>query len=595
MFVIATAGHVDHGKSALVRALTGTEPDRWDEERRRGLTIDLGFAWMTLPSGAEVSFVDVPGHERFLGNMLAGLGPIPIVCFVVAADEGWQEQSSDHRDAVAALGIDTGIIVVTRADLAPDRVPEVLAQTRSELSRTGLAGAPAVSASAVSGQGLGDVRTALDAVLKQVPTPQPDAEVRLWVDRAFSARGVGTVVTGTLPAGTLRRGDELTLIGQEKSAPVVIRGLQSHRRSVEQIGPVNRAAANLRGVAADQVARGDALVTPGAWLLTSEIDVRRRSGLAATDLGGELTVHLGTAAVRAHGRPFGGEHLRLHMARPLPLRIGDRMVLRGTGSRAVLAGAAVLDIDPPALTRRGAGRRHAASLADMSSAGDITREVTRRAAVKESTLRRMGLVVPAPLPAELRRAGRWLVSVSAFDQWCRQLQEAVRRHHAQNSLSAGLSEGAAADLLGLPTATLLAEISAEAGLVRADGVVRSPEPAAGLGSAEEAVAAVERQLAADPFQAPAADELTELGLGERELAAAQRQGRLLRLAGGVVVLPSAPAQAMRVLAGLEGPFTTSAARQALGTTRRTAIPLLEHLDAKGWTRRVDSAHRVVAR
>src|SRR5699024_10344858 len=154
-FVVATAGHVDHGKSTLVRALTGIEPDRWDEERRRGLTIDLGFAWTTLPSGRTVSFVDVPGHERFLGNMLAGVGPAPIVLFIVAADEGWQSQSADHRDAIAALGITQGLLVVTRADLAPDRVEEVLAEARTELAGTGLAEAPAVSVSALTGQGMG--------------------------------------------------------------------------------------------------------------------------------------------------------------------------------------------------------------------------------------------------------------------------------------------------------------------------------------------------------------------------------------------------------------------------------------------------------
>ena len=179
MHVVATAGHVDHGKSTLVRALTGMEPDRWAEERRRGLTIDLGFAWTTLPSGRDIAFVDVPGHERFLGNMLAGLGPAPVVCFVVAADEGWRAQSSDHRDAVAALGIEHGLIVVSRIDLAPDRFPVVLAQVRDELAGTGLRNAPAVAVSAATGQGLGELRRVLDDVLAALPPPVATGRVRI--------------------------------------------------------------------------------------------------------------------------------------------------------------------------------------------------------------------------------------------------------------------------------------------------------------------------------------------------------------------------------------------------------------------------------
>ncbi|MGO9354657.1 MAG: GTP-binding protein, partial [Mycobacterium sp.] len=171
-YVVATAGHVDHGKSTLIRALTGMEPDRWEEERRRGLTIDLGFAWTSLASGRQVAFVDVPGHHRFLGNTLAGLGPAPVVCFVVAADEGWQAQSSDHRDALAALGIRHGLIVITRADRAPENAAGVLEQAREELSETGLRDAPGVIVSAVDGSGLTELGATLDRVLSQLPTPE---------------------------------------------------------------------------------------------------------------------------------------------------------------------------------------------------------------------------------------------------------------------------------------------------------------------------------------------------------------------------------------------------------------------------------------
>lgn len=598
MQVVATAGHVDHGKSTLIRALTGIEPDRLAEERRRGLTIDLGFAWTALPSGQQVSFVDVPGHERFLGNMLAGLGPAPIVCFVVAADEGWQAQSSDHRDAVAALGIDQGLLVVTRADLAPERIPEVTAQARSELAGTGLAHAPALAVSAVTGQGMDALREQLDELVTAARRPDPEQRVRLWVDRAFTVSGAGTVITGTLAAGTLRREDRLALIGAHgggEGAEVQVRGLQSRGGQLDELGPVSRAAVNLRGVEAEQVGRGDALLTPGAWHLAAQIDVRRTSGAELADAPRELVAHVGTAAETARVRPFGADHARLTLERPLPLAVGDALVLRGSGSHAVRTGVRVLDVDPPAPARRGDGRRRQAVLEAMPEGGDLAGEVARRGAVSEQVLRRYGIAVPQELPAGVERHGDQLVDADALADWCEELTVLVARAQRADPLSAGLPRKAAADALSLPAPELLDTVVTAAGLVLEAGRVRDPAAAAGLGAAEAGVAQLERRLAESSFQAPEAEDLVALRLGPRELAAAAAQGRLLRLPEEVVLLPSAPALAMRELARLEQPFTASEARQALGATRRVAIPLLEHLDARGWTRRVDAGHREIVR
>ncbi|TLP71867.1 selenocysteine-specific translation elongation factor [Nesterenkonia sphaerica] len=595
MHVMATAGHVDHGKSTLVRALTGTEPDRWEQERQRGLTIDLGFAATTLPSGRVLSFVDVPGHERFLGNMLAGLGPAPMVCFVVAADQGWQAQSSDHRDAVAALGIRSGLIVITRTDRAPDRVPEVLEQARRELAGTGVEHAPAVAVSATEGTGLDQLRATLDAVVALAPRPAPQAPVRMWVDRSFSLRGAGTVVTGTLEAGTLHRDQRLHLLGPNIDQPVSVRGLQARHTSVETLTAVDRAAVNLRGAPPDQVARGDVLLTPAAWHLTSVIDVRHSTGETFDDAPQHLTVHLGTAAIPARCRQFDNLHARLTLTRPLPVRIGDRVLLQGSSTRPVRAGALVLDVDPPQLHRRGAGRRRAATLAGMTAAGDLAGEVRRRKAVKEEALLRMGLDVPAQLSGDVQRVSNWLVDSAHMKRWSAELSAAVEQHMQQDPLSAGLSEGAAADRLGLPDRVLLPPLTRQAGLQHSAGRITSPGAQRSLGPAESSVADLEGELASAPFQAPEAQRLAELGLSDRELAAAEQQDRLLRLSSGVVLLPSAPARAMRVLSQLDQPFTLSAARQALGTSRRVAVPLLEHLDARGWTRRVDAALREVVR
>ena len=571
------------------------EPDRWEEERRRGLTIDLGFAWTTLPSGREVAFVDVPGHQRFLGNTLAGLGPAPVICFVVAADEGWQAQSSDHRDAIVALGIHHGLVAITRADRAAERAEKVLAQARAELAQTGLHDAPGVIVSAVDGTGLTELRATFDRVLARLPAPETTARLRLWVDRSFTITGAGTVVTGTLAAGTLARGDRLDLFSAGQVRSVVIRGLQSRGTPYPTLGPVARVALNLRGVSREAIHRGDALVTPDAWPNTHMLDVRRTTGDPWTEAPAQLIVHVGTAAVPARLRPFDDDHSRLTLERRLPLVLGDRLVLRDPGSRRALGGALVLDADPPVLRRRGDSARRAAALGGIDSGGDVAAEVARRGAVRESHLRRLGLVPDGDPPAGVRVLDGWWVHDATHDAWQQRLRAAVEELRARDPLADGLSRGAARDLLALPDETLLDAVARDAGLEQMGGHIRVAGVRDDLGRAGAAIFELETRLRAEPFHAPEADDLSALQLGARELAAAERAGRVLRLRGSVVLLPTAPALAMRTLAQLEQPFTTSQARQALGTTRRVAIPLLEHLDARGWTRRLDAGHREVVR
>lgn len=596
MFVVATAGHVDHGKSTLVRALTGMEPDRWAEERRRGLTIDLGFAWTTLPSGREVAFVDVPGHERFLGNMLAGVGPAPAVCFVVAADEGWQAQSSDHRDAIAALGISRGIVVLTRSDRAPGGAPGVLARVRSELAGTGLRDAPAITVSAVDGTGLDELRSALDTLVGSLPAPQPNARVRLWIDRSFTINGAGTVVTGTLTAGTLAQGENLMIAGADGTTPVSVRGLHSCNRAVGSVGPTSRVAVNIRsGVSADGIHRGDVLLAGDSWPLVNAVDVRRTMGSSFTDAPQQLMVHIGTAAVPGRLRPFDGDHARLTLDRRIPLELGDRLVLRAGGSRSVLAGAQILDIEPPALSRRGDSGRRATALAAMSAGGDPLTEVARRGAVQVNELRRMGVTGLGQVPGGVKAFGEWWVHEPALEVWTLRLRTAVEQLRERDPLAAGLSLGAARDLIGPAGGALLDPILQAAGLEHSTGYINLPGERRDLGAAEKGIGELESRLKDHPFAAPEAGDLDILGLGSRELAAAERSGRVLRLGDGIVLLPRAPALAMRELSALPQPFTTSEARQALGTTRRVVIPLLEYLDSRGWTRRLDAGRRTIKR
>lgn len=595
MYVVATAGHVDHGKSTLVRALTGIEPDRWDEEKRRGLTIDLGFAWTELPSGRHVAFVDVPGHERFLGNMLAGVGPAPVVCFVVAADEGWQAQSRDHRDAVAALGIEHGMIVVTKADRAPERVADVVARARAELAHTGLADAPAVAVSAREGTGLDEFRDTLDAVLSRVPAPDRDARIRLWIDRAFTISGAGTVITGTLTAGTLHTGDRLTLRGRAGEQDVTVRSIQSQNDSVARIGPTHRVAVNLRGTSKDAIHRGDVLMTPDAWPSTGVIEVRRERGAPFDELPAEIVVHAGTAGVGARIRPLDADHARLHLDQEMTLLPGDRLVLRSPGAQVTVGGARVLDVDPPALDRRGAATREAARLAGIADHGDPVAETVKYGAVSTERLRLLGFAADETPSGDVVVADGWWIHVPRLTEWATQLRAAVEAAHERDPLAPGLPRGAARTALGEPGGRLLDMLVARARLTERDGYITVPGRGGGLGAAEAAITALEKRLRADPFAAPEAYELQELRLGPRELAAAQRLGRVLRLPGDVVLLPTAPALAMRELARLPQPFTTSQARQAWRTTRRVAVPLLEHLDAKGWTRRENGSNRSIVR
>lgn len=591
MCVIATAGHVDHGKSTLVKALTGMEPDRWDEERRRGLTIDLGFVWTTLDTGDNIAFVDVPGHERFIGNMLAGVGPAPAVMFVVAADEGWQAQSTDHRDALNALGVDKGLVVLTRADRADAATRDAhMARVRTELAGTGLADAPIVVVSAHTGEGMDQLKDQLAQVVSSLDKPDSSAPVRLWIDRAFSVKGAGTVVTGTLTAGTIRVGDTLTLHSNGGAQTVEVRGLHSENQRHKQLGPTSRVAVNLRGVAAEDLSRGDTLTTPGSWQAVSEIDIRRVTGQDLDQLPQELTVHVGSATLQARLRSFDSDHARLRLAHDLPLSLGDRFVARYPGSRHVAAGLEVVDIAPPELTRRGDAARRAAELSNRAHDTDPRQVVERQGAVLIEDLRSQGLDA-AEMPKGIIAFRNWWIHAPQVTAWKSQLIDAVTTHANNNPLSPGLSHKAAIDVLGLPGDELLGIAVAAAKFESRDGLIVDPNRQADLGPAEKAVAQLEQRLAADPFDAPDANDLRDLGLGPKELAAAERAGRLLRINDAIVLLADAPAQAVRRLIDVQPPFTTSEARQALGTTRRVAIPVLEYLDAKGITRRLDGQLR----
>lgn len=585
MYVLATAGHVDHGKSTLVRALTGMEPDRYAEERRRGLTLDLGFAWMSLPSGERVAFVDVPGHERFVGTMLAGVGPVPAVLLAVAADGGWSAQTQEHVAVLDALGVAAGLVVVTRTDLA-DPGP-VLADVPEWLAGTSLADIPAVSCSAVTGAGLDELRDALGGLVAGLPDPDLDAPTRLWIDRVFTIRGAGTVVTGTLAASRIRAGQELVVA--RTGHRVVVRALQSMNEQRSTVGAVARVAVNLRGVAAGDIGRGDALLTPGRWALSSTVDALT---VPAVDrLPAEMTMHFGTAALAVRTRRLGDRGVRLSLASPVAVSYGDRVLLRDPGSRRVL-GADVLDPLPrPLARRRGASAGRGAELAAMAAGPDPDGELRRRGIESAAVFATLGLGRPSPQPLD-----GWLLDPTTREELSERLTTLATDHRRRHPLDAGLTASAAARSLGLPDPRLLGALLRPPWQLVAGRVASTEQRPDALPEEVEArVNELRERLQGNPFDAPTPTELGELGLTPAMLAAAVRAGLLIAVGDGVFLTREAPGIATSRLEKLEQPFTTGQARTALQTSRRVALALLQWLDAAGMTRRLPDDRRLLGR
>ncbi len=576
MHVVATAGHVDHGKSTLVRALTGMEPDRFAEERARGLTIDLGFAWTHLPSGREVAFVDVPGHVRFIENALAGVGMVDACLFVVAATEGWMPQSEEHLRILELLGLGHGMVALTKAggverDVLQARAREV----RHRMAGTFLAGAPVVAVDVVAGEatGLGTggaaagLAAALDALLAGTPVAEDRGRPRLWVDRCFAVAGAGTVVTGTLTGGSLAVGDELLVVPAAGPAHAVrqvrVRSLQTHRTPVGTSPPGRRVAVNLAGVPRAALGRGRALVRPGQWEPSSVVDARLHvlAGLShPVERRGAFRLHTGTASVQVAVRILGGSAIepggaglvRLHLPEPLPLVPGDRFVLRESGRSETVGGGEILDVAPvlPA----------AAARPDRS----VARVVRERGWVDADLLER--------LTGHRRQpdVGRWVVDPGALRDARRDLADAVAAAGPAGLDVAGLDDRSRALLASLP------------GVVRERGRVR---PAGQAATPSLAGHPYLRALAASPFSPP---DPRDAGVDPATLRALVDEGLVVRCGDCWFARPAVDRAAAEIAALLRrqpAGVTVSDVRRALGTSRRFALPLLAHLDLAGVTRR----------
>jgi len=556
--VVATAGHVDHGKSTLVLALTGMDPDRFAEEKARGLTIDLGFAWATLDSGREVAFIDVPGHVRFLKNMLAGVGAVDACLFVVAATEGWKPQSEEHLRILQLLGVGHGLIALTKVGLVDDETRQLAhMELEDEVQGTFLEGAPVVEVDVPTGRGVGDLRAALDRLLDATPASADRDRPRLWVDRVFAAKGSGTVVTGTLAGGSLAVDDELVVTPSLRK--VRVRGLQSLQRQQGRVGPGSRVAVNLSGISHDELSRGHALVRPAQWRPTRTFDaslqvlegldhpVSRRGAYQAYLGSGEHSVRLRVLGEEAIAPGKVGA-VRLHLPVPVPLLPGDRFIVRESGRDETVGGGEVLDVAPVL----------AASKARPSRSVD--RVVAERGWITAEDLERLTGDRREP------NVGRWVVAPAARESALTELRAAIDGAGPLGVDRAGLTDRQRAVL------PLLDGVVVEGGRVRPEAV---GDPLAG----HPYVAAVE----ASPFSPPEPS-----GVNRAELAELVRRGLVVEREG-VYFGPAAVDTAARRLAELlvEHPdgVTVAQVRDSLGTTRKHALPLLAHFDATGITRR----------
>ncbi len=604
LHVVATAGHVDHGKSSLIVRLTGIDPDRWDEEKRRGLTIDLGFAWFTLPSGREIGFVDVPGHERFIRNMLAGVGSIRLVLFVVSADEGWKPQSEEHLAIVDVLGVEGGVVALTKRDLVDEADLEDRVQAvRSRLVGTALEASPIVACSSVTGQGMQELVAALDAMVAAAPAAVDTERPREFVDRVFTIRGAGTVVTGTLTGGRIRVGQEVELYPTGVRAR--IRSLQTHKRALDEARPVSRVAANLVGAERERLERGDVLGLPGQWRPTSHIEARIHPvrGLAhpITERGA-YKIYAGSAERDARIHLYGpgeltggseGGFARIRLSAPVALDVFDRFVLRDSGRRATVAGGVVLDLDPPA-------RPGPAPQDRLGARERVTREelpallVPERTAVSASDLAALCGEAPRAV-AGARAVGGWFVAGSLASTVGEDVGDSLGAFHAANPLRSG--QELAAVRAAIASALRRSAVSADPGLVDAllvdleerEVVVREGKLVhltghrVTLSAHGEEVRRLVAAVAEGEPTPPSIPELTAAGFSREVIEAAAREEALVRVGQQLVMTPGFVERAEALIRASTDGVTVSRFREQLGTSRKFAVPLLEHFDQRGVT------------
>ena len=611
--VVGTAGHIDHGKTALIRALTGMDTDRLEEEKRRGISIDLGFAYLDLAPDLRASFVDVPGHERFVKNMLAGVAGIDLVLFVVAADESVKPQTREHFDICRLLGIRHGIIVLTKCDLVPPDILELVKLEVEEFTRGSfLEGAPMAVVSSVTGEGISRLRELLVGTAARLPARDSARHFRLPIDRAFIMKGFGAVVTGTLASGKVRVEDEVEIHGLGKRARV--RGVEVHGRRVEAALAGQRTALNLAGVEARELRRGMVLTHPGLFQATREADARFSLLESAKPLKHRAPIHFhaGAAEVVAEVRLLDGRaamepgadgYVRLKLAEPLLLLPGDRFIARMFSPVVTIGGGAILDIAPPRVKQPSERLKRLDGAPPAEVLAALVRESRNGCSLSE-LVRRTGLTAAEINDAGLTRVAgveAWFVDPGWLAALRSRVLEELRAFHAANPLQTGMpKEDLRARLLPEAPVFLLDSVLAGWTSVAAEGdrVRLSGHRVAFQGDEEEALKRIESAFERAGLTAPGVGGVLA-GCGVEAHRARQllqillRNRRLIRVSEDLVIHASAVARLREMLAPRRGQrFTVPEFKEWTGISRKFAIPLLEFLDRERVTRR-EGDQRVV--
>lgn len=631
MHVIGTAGHVDHGKSRLVEALTGIDPDRLKEEKEREMTIDLGFAWLTLPSGEPVGIVDVPGHRDFIENMLAGVGGIDAALFVVAADEGVMPQTREHLAILDLLGVRNGVVALTKTDLVEDEEWLELVQidVAELLEDTALADASIVPVSVRTGQGLPILLEELDRLLENAPPRSDLGRPRLPIDRVFTIAGFGTVVTGTLVDGHLQVGQEVEVLPQGLKARV--RGLQTHKERIERAVPGSRVAINLTGVSIDEVLRGDVVTTPGWLKPTMLIDVHLRylaSAPRPLRHNATLKFFSGSAEVMARARlldseaiaPGGEGWVQLRLAEPVALVRGDRFIGRQPSPAVTVGGGQIVDPHPRRRHRRFRSEVIARLMTlargspveiflqsletsqpcqllelmersglTMEEAGNVLQELldSREVLILDSRIRQQ-----LPSIQQLITSNRYLISAAGWQKLSDKLTIALRDYHQRHPLRQGMPREELKSQLRLSTKLLNEVVNravSQSKLVDEEAALRLPEHRVKFSADQERQ--VQELLAAfkkSPYTPPSVAN-SEAIVGTEVLNALIQQRKLVQVSEGVLFLKETYEEMVkRVIEHIreKGTITVAQVRDMFAASRKYALALMEHLDEHKVTKRV---------
>jgi selenocysteine-specific elongation factor len=615
--VIGTAGHVDHGKTTLIRALTGVDTDRLEEEKRRGMTIDLGFAPFRLPGGRLAAVVDVPGHERFLKNMLAGAGGIDLVMLVVAADDGVMPQTREHLEILSLLHVRRGLVVVTKTDLVdPELLELAVADVQEALAGTFLEDAPLMPVSATTGAGVPELLAKIEQLTADLPPRNPAGPARLPIDRVFVKQGFGTVVTGTLLAGTLREGDAVAV--EPGGLTSRVRGLQVHGGKREAAVAGQRVAVNLAGLERQALERGAWVLAPGTAEPSTLLDVQLELLPAAAPLAHRtrVRVHHGTAELIGRAilldrdvlEPGETAKAQLLLEKPAVAALGDRLVLRRYSPAVVVGGGTVLHPSPAKHKRHQAGTLAAL---DSLEAGDVLGALDRalshagRRPLSEETLL-------AYAPADRKEEARAWLKANAFkaeggqylhkataEAIAADLKAALGGYHAKVAWRLGLDKEELAKRTKLPlgvVARVLGALVANGDLAKHGRMYHLPAHGPQL---PPELAKARGAILAKLVEAPLADreDFAGLGAGDRLDALLEdlvEGGEVVRISGGVYATTARIAEMKQRLAHMPQ-FTASQAREALETSRKYIIPFLEYLDSVGFTRRQGDVRALVSR